>query len=482
MARRASAAEALAEAERIFIGRYVIDAPLPWNGLAFLFRAVEPGRAVAVAALPVDLSGRPDAEKTFRAEAADLAGLRHPTLLPITEAGVEQGVPYLEMEFVAGRTLAEVVAQEGPLDRERAFRIADAVLDLLEVAHDQRWMHWDLTPANVILAPDSNGSERVVVVGLGFRTLCGGGGIQPTSTSGAQGDRFTAPEVRQGRSDGRSDLYSVGALLHLMASGRRPPKAGATVRRAGWARPVVERALAVRSLDRFADARSMRAALRKVFEGRGTASSGRLGGRAAVLWVLAGCLCLSLGGGAAYGWLHWNRQAAAAEAPSAVVPAEAAPSVPEEPIEAGPRSPLGESLPEPLAEAKARLDRGDRLSRGELAPLYAYTRAHPDDARGHLVLAHCFTELGWHSAAIERYVQAHRADPAVRNDARVLDALLPLLPHPDLHAPAARAVDRIYGADAIAPLERFLEDAEIPWAQHRRVLKYLDKLKTRHKP
>ncbi|MFW6087582.1 MAG: serine/threonine-protein kinase, partial [Myxococcota bacterium] len=423
--RRASTAEALAEAERIFGGRYVIDTPLPWNGLAFVFRAVEPGRAVAVAALPVDLSGRPDAEKSFRREAGDLAGLRHSALLPITEIGVERGVPYLEMEFVPGRTLSEVVAQEGPLDRARAFRIADTVLDLLELAHDQRWMHWDLTPANVIVTAEPDGTERVAVVGLGFRTLSEGGGIQPTSASGAQGDRFTAPEVRQGRSDGRSDLYSVGALLHLMVSGGRPPKAGSTARRAGWARPVVERALAVRSLDRFADARSMRAALRKVFEGGTMAPSSRGRARTATAWVLAGALCLSLGGGATYGWLRWKRQAAAADVPTPDVPAEVTPPASEEPSDSGPRSPLEEPLPEPLGEAHARLERGEPLSREELAPLYAYSRAHPDDVRGHLVLAHCFTELGWHSEAIKRYVRAHRADPAVRNDARVLDALLP---------------------------------------------------------
>ncbi|MFW6067500.1 MAG: protein kinase domain-containing protein, partial [Myxococcota bacterium] len=301
MALGTSPANALAAAERIFLGRYVIDAPLPWNGLAFMFRAVEPGRVVAVAALPGDVSEDAQAAKRFRRRAAELAELRHPALLPITEAGVEQGVPYLEMEFADGRPLQDVVDEEGPLGRERAFRIADAVLDLLEVAHDARWLHWDLTPANVLLVPDPAG-ERVVVLGLGFRALLPG---KPRpGGSGPLADRFVAPEVAAGRGDGRSDLYSVGALLYFMVTGARPPRPNGGARRAGWARPVVERALAGRSVDRFADARSMRATLRKAYEGQTVPVPRRRMRSGPLLWVAAGALCLAVGGGSALLWMR----------------------------------------------------------------------------------------------------------------------------------------------------------------------------------
>ncbi|MFW6052034.1 MAG: hypothetical protein ACODAU_12730, partial [Myxococcota bacterium] len=137
--------------------------------------------------------------------------------------------------------------------------------------------------------------------------------------------------------------------------------------------------------------------------------------------------------------------------------------------------------PPHLQHLQERIERGDPLSRQDLAPLQAYARAHPNDPTGHLLLAHAFTDLEWHSAAIERYVQAYQADAAAAEDPRVLENLMALLPHPELHAPAARAIGLLYGSAAVEPLERFLSEADLPWVEHRRVLEFLERLKTRRK-
>lgn len=481
-----SPGEVLAEAERIFLGRYVIDAPLPWNGLAFVFRAVEPGRAVAVAALPADLTGDERGERRFRKAAKHLAEVHHPALLPVTDIGVEHGVPYLESEFVAGRTVAELVAQQGSLGKDLAFAVADAVLGVLEVAHDRRWLHLDLTPTNVLIAGDPQ-APRVVVVGLGFRSLLSGAQGARTAVSGEGGERFVPPEVRRGQPDGRSDLFSVGALLFFMVTGKRPPAAGGSARRAGWARSVVERAMAQRSVDRFADARSMRATLCKAHEGQAVALPKRRGAHRAALWAAAAVLCLLSGVGAALGWMRWHeaRPATAAQttAPPATAMAAPEPGPPApDPVPAPDRAdPWAGELPAPLAEAYPRTERHERFSRDELAPLYAYSKAHPDDSRGHLVLARAFADLGWFTPAIQRYEQAADADPEARNDPRMLDDVMPLLGHADLHEAAQRLVTKVYGADAVPRLEAYLEHDELPWVEHRRVLKYVEHLKTRAK-
>jgi eukaryotic-like serine/threonine-protein kinase len=470
--------EALAAAEGTFAGRYVVAGLLAWNGLAFVFRAVEPGRSVAVAAFG-DADGR-DADRSakFLRRAQAVAELQHPALVPVTERGVEQGVPYLEMELVPGPTLAEARAQDGPFSRERAFHVADAVLDALEVAHDRRAMHWDLTPANVILSPGEGGPERVRLVGLGFRALLGSAGHGRASGPGAT--RFIAPEVWGASPDGRADLYSVGALLQWMLTGRVPAPGGRG-RGTGWARPIVARALAKVPVDRFADARSMRIALRKAFEGQVVPMPPRPRLRRAVMWSTASAACLAVG---IFGGLQLRSLRSATGVEQGVAMAEVSAPSPSRDAspEAGkaPTGPLDE-VPEALSEVYERVRAGARLSRDELAPLRAHTRDHPNDVRGHLILAHAYANLGWQSAAVDRYLVAHGVDASIRSDERVLQELLGALPHPDLHDKAARALSRIYGFDAIGPVEALISSGDLSWAEHQRLRRYVERLKGRQK-
>jgi hypothetical protein len=467
----------LAAVEETFAGRYVIDAPLPWNGLASVFRAVEPGRSVAVAVFGGAWEG--DRRDKFLRRAQAIAELPHPTLLAIHERGIVGDVAFLEMELPSGRPLSQVMAEEGPFDRDRAFRVADAVLDLLEVVHDLSAMHWDLTPSNVILSPDGEGSERVRVLGVGFRALLGPAG--QGLASGPEGERFIAPEVWQGRPDGRADQYSVGALLQWMISGRPPGGPGGFGRGAAWARPVVVRAMARRRQDRFPDARSMRVTLRKAYEGQVVPMPTRPELRRALLWTAAGVTCLGLGivGGLQLRGLRST--VAAVDAPAVAGPADdRGPEREKGPGGAvAPPGPLASGIPEPLRDVYEDIRRGVRLDREALGPIQAYTRTHPDDVRGHLVLAHAFAHVGWQSAAIERFVIAFRVDPLARHDAHLVEVLLGALPHPDFHHDASKALSVILDVEAIEPVEGLLASAQLDWEERQRVRRYLERLKGR---
>jgi hypothetical protein len=474
--------EALVAAETVFAGRYVVADALAWNGLAFVFRAVEPGRAVAVAAFPGDRWTDERRAAGFLQRARLLQELRHPALVPVRAAGIEGGVPFVEMERVEGPTLAEVVRQEGPLARDRAFRVASEVLDALEVLHDQRVMHWDLAPSNVILEAASDGTERVRIVGVGFRLMMRSAGRG--RASGPEGARYVAPEVWKGAGDGRSDQYAVGALLHWMLTARAPRGPGGRGRGTGWARPVVARALASRPHERFADVRSMRLTLTKAYEGQPVAMPGVPGLRRKVAWGVAGVVCLGVGivGGAQLRTLRASPSPAEEARPAQASPLAAllrqgeGGAARRAAFEA-----VGPDMPEALREADRRIRTGERLSREELAPLQAYARAHKDDARGHLLLGHAFAALGWRTHATERYLRAHQADPNVRRDARVLDELLVDLLHPDLHEAAARALSIIYGDEAIEAGEDLLASGGLTWVEQQRVRKYVERLKGKRK-
>jgi len=264
-------------------GRYRVIHRLPWNGLALVYlceRLAAPGsndagRRVAVALLPLDCERSPELIAPFLRQAQLVASIDDPHVVPVTDHGVVEGVPFFELRYENAPTLAEVlVSPDGSglahVDPERALDIARQLLRGLVSMHAHGVCHWDLTPSNLLLAIDTHGWDQVRLVGAGIGALVRQAPDHLTAGharrgSGPLAERYLAPEIRSGGLlDRRADLHSAGmVLLHLLA--RALPAAETDVTRALPDHPalaaVIARAIADDPADRYASARGMIAAL-----------------------------------------------------------------------------------------------------------------------------------------------------------------------------------------------------------------------------
>ncbi|HET9730293.1 MAG TPA: serine/threonine-protein kinase [Acidimicrobiia bacterium] len=158
-----------------------------------------------------------DGRDRFRAEAQIAASIAHPNVVVIYDAGVQDDTPYLVMECLPGRTLADEI-RDGPLPVQRMCQIATEVLDALATAHARGILHRDLKPANVLIAADG----RTKLTDFGIATsdsrtdLTGAGMVVGTPA-------YLAPErIRGERATVRSDIYAVGVMCYEALTGARP--------------------------------------------------------------------------------------------------------------------------------------------------------------------------------------------------------------------------------------------------------------------
>ncbi|MCW2573447.1 MAG: putative serine/threonine protein kinase [Frankiales bacterium] len=211
-------------AERTVAGRYRLLDRLGVGGMGTVWRAqdVVLGREVAVKEVTFPLGVSDDERDVLRErtrrEARAAARLDHPSAVTVYDVAEEDGVPFLVMELVEARTLAEVVRSDGPLSPRRTAELGLAVLGALEAAHEQGIVHRDVKPGNVLLRADG----RVVLTDFGIATFSGDSSI--TSTGLLLGSpSYIAPERARGEVPGPpSDLWSLGATLFTAVEGRPP--------------------------------------------------------------------------------------------------------------------------------------------------------------------------------------------------------------------------------------------------------------------
>ncbi|MEU5958443.1 protein kinase [Streptomyces sp. NPDC047525] len=209
----------------LIAGRYRITTPLGRGGMGTVWRAEDDllGRAVAVKELHVD-AGRSAAdaaalrERTLR-EARSVAQVKHPGILVLHDVVQHAEQPWLVMELIDGRSLADRMALEGPVPPAEAARIGLALIAALRAAHTAGVLHRDLKPANVLLEA---GTERVVLSDFGIAQVAGQTTL--TETGAFVGSpEYTAPERMSGKRTGpESDLWSLGVLLCAAVEGESP--------------------------------------------------------------------------------------------------------------------------------------------------------------------------------------------------------------------------------------------------------------------
>jgi len=209
-------------------GRYAVIEQVGSGGMAYVYRARDEllGREVAVKVLSERFSGDKSFVERFRREAQAAANLSHPNIVSLYDYGAEGDTYFIVMEFIDGRSLAEIIQEEGPLLPERAAEIAADVAKALERAHSAGLVHRDVKPANIMIT--DSGQTKVTDFGI-VRALGGEAEQTMTQTGMVIGTAaYLSPEQAQGNPvDARSDVYSLGCVLFEMLTGS-PPFSGET--------------------------------------------------------------------------------------------------------------------------------------------------------------------------------------------------------------------------------------------------------------
>lgn len=201
------------------LGPYQIETILGSGGMAVVYRARHTqGDVVALKVLfPPPGAGR-EVLARFEREARTAARLRHPAIARVFEAGQAKGRAFMAMALIDGQTLAERLAQAGPLDEATAADIAWQMADALDYAHRQGVVHRDTKPSNIMLEANSQAllTDFGVALALDDLTLTRTGQTVGTPA-------YMAPEQASGDAvDGRADLYALGVVLYQMVTGRTP--------------------------------------------------------------------------------------------------------------------------------------------------------------------------------------------------------------------------------------------------------------------
>jgi eukaryotic-like serine/threonine-protein kinase len=217
------------------LGHYQLTSKLGEGGMGVVYRAIDThlNRPVAIKVLPADVVADPDRKRRFAQEARTASALNHPNITHIYDIGSEAGVDFIAMEYVDGKALAELIGRKG-LKLGEALKYAVQIADAVSAAHTVGIVHRDLKPGNIMVT----GSGLVKVLDFGLAKLTevdeeGEAGTTRTLSLGSvpgteEGTVFgtaayMSPEQAEGRRvDSRSDIFSFGAVLYEMLTGRKP--------------------------------------------------------------------------------------------------------------------------------------------------------------------------------------------------------------------------------------------------------------------
>ena len=202
-------------------GEYSLERELGRGGMGvvYLARDVQLDRHVAIKVLPAHLAAEPESRERFLREARTAAGLSHPNIVPIHRVGEAAGFVFFVMSFVPGKTLGERLREQGPLGAADAARVLREVAWALAYAHGRGIVHRDVKPDNILLEEESG---RALVTDFGIAHV--GTTTLSTDPGRIMGTaQFMSPEQAMSEAvDGRSDLYSLGAVGYLALSGKLP--------------------------------------------------------------------------------------------------------------------------------------------------------------------------------------------------------------------------------------------------------------------
>ncbi len=206
------------------VGGYRVEALIGRGGMGAVYRAVEEGleRQVALKVIAPELASDERFRERFLRESKIAASLDHPHVVPIYQAGEDDGVLFLAMRYVEGTDLARVIAEEGALEPRRACAFLSEVAEALDAAHEKGLVHRDVKPSNVLIAV-AGGREHCYLSDFGLTKRSGSlsGLTTPGEIVGTL--EYVAPEQITGDAlDERADVYSLGCVLYETLTGQSP--------------------------------------------------------------------------------------------------------------------------------------------------------------------------------------------------------------------------------------------------------------------
>jgi len=202
------------------VGRYEITGELGRGAMGVVYKALDPmiGRTVALKTMRLDVHGLDAQEmvRRFQNEARAAGVLNHPNIVTIYDAGEQDGIFYIAMEFIEGTTLYETLTEKRVLATDEVLQLARQISCGLDYAHSNGIVHRDIKPANIMITP--NGTVKIMDFGIAKS------GGQVTNTGQVLGTpNYMSPEQVKGKPlDGRSDLFSLGVILYEMMTGEKP--------------------------------------------------------------------------------------------------------------------------------------------------------------------------------------------------------------------------------------------------------------------
>ncbi len=205
-------------------GRYEIVGELGRGAMGVVYKATDPviGRAVAVKTIKLSEEGtglsRPELLSRFQTEARAAGLLTHPNIVVVFDAGEEEGLYYITMELVEGKSVQALLDAGHAFPLPRVLRIMEQTCSALQFAHERNVVHRDIKPANIMLT----GDDTVKVTDFGTAKILQFGTVQQTAhVMGTPS--YMSPEQIKGRAvDGRSDIFSLGVMLYEMITGEKP--------------------------------------------------------------------------------------------------------------------------------------------------------------------------------------------------------------------------------------------------------------------
>jgi eukaryotic-like serine/threonine-protein kinase len=490
-------------------GRYLVSERVAEGAMAVVYRGERVGlkRQVAIKFLHESYASSEDGLRRFEVEARAMSRLAHPNCVAVTDFGLDEGEPYLVMDFVTGSSLRDVLEREVRMPPARAVAVVRQVLAGLTHAHGQGIVHRDVKPENIILSPVEGHGEQVRILDFGLAKLRDENSVTSGLAVGTPG--YMAPEQTVGEKvDERADLYATGIILFELIAGRKPFQAESPfdVMRMHRESPIpslaaaapgvaispeledmVRRALAKPRAERFATAGAFLEALEATPEAEGSqvANIRAASRRGRLLAAVTAALVLATVSAAAVFWLLNREDDAAAgqagglsasreEAGSATAPtpveaeSEATEDSAEDPSLAEQAEPAatvkaGRQAIELPMEPEDVIDLRERAARGERrAAVRGLERLRSRDPRRPEVsyaLGNLYAELNAWRPSVEAYAEALRLERAYRRDPRLIGDVVEALASDLAHGHAAKVIRKELGPAALPRLEQAMRSA-----------------------
>lgn len=203
-------------------GKYILHNEVGRGGMARVFRATDTTlqRTVALKILAPQLASDPESSQRFEREAITAGNLHHPNIVTIFDVGEAEGLPYIAMEYIAGRSLQAAIDEQGALGLGYAVALLMPVAEALDYAHSQQAVHRDVKPHNILL----NADGRVLLTDFGIAQAPVVNDKRLTRAGMFMGTpEYIAPEQASAQLvDGRSDLYALGIVAFEVITGQVP--------------------------------------------------------------------------------------------------------------------------------------------------------------------------------------------------------------------------------------------------------------------